>query len=359
MGDLKDILPINKWFDELSSKPLIIAGPCSAESEKQVIETALEIASNNSANIFRSGVWKPRTRPGNFEGVGLKGLKWLQKVKEETGLLVTTEVATVEHIKMCLDHNIDILWVGARTTSNPFSVQELANACKGIDIPIMIKNPINPDTELWIGAIERFHSAGIKKLAAIHRGFYPFEQTKLRNLPKWEIPIELKSRFNNLPIICDPSHISGSTEFISEISQKAIDLNFDGLMIETHNNPMLALSDAKQQITPKELDNLLTNLVIRHYLEENGKLEMYRHQIDSIDTQMLELLSQRMDIISEIGKYKKKENITIFQLRRWENIIKTRTKTGQSLNLNKDFIIELLQLVHKESISKQNKILNK
>jgi len=353
---------LSSYIRNLSdSEPLIIAGPCSAESEEQILDTAKQISSKTSTHIFRAGIWKPRTRPGNFEGIGEKGLKWLEKVKEQTGMMVATEVAKPEHVNLALKYNIDILWIGARTVANPFSIQEIADSLKNIDIPVFIKNPINPDLSLWIGAIERIRETGISKIVAIHRGFYPYEKTKFRNIPKWEIPIELKRKFHNLPIICDPSHISGNTNYIQEISQKALDLNFNGLMIETHNNPKIALSDSEQQLTPKKLEQLLKALIIRTspIVVNKEVLQQYREQIDSIDQQMLELLSKRMDVIDKIGKYKLNNNITIFQLRRWENILKTRTELGVKMGLNNTFIKEILQLMHKESIQIQNKIMNK
>ena len=339
---------------------LIIAGPCSAESKEQILNTAKEIAKNKKVHIFRSGIWKPRTRPGNFEGVGEKGLKWLQDVKKETQLLTATEIAKPEHIDLALKYNIDILWIGARTVSNPFSMQEIAKHLKDIDIPIFIKNPINPDLGLWQGAIERIAQYGNKKIAAIHRGFFPFEETKYRNIPKWELAIELKQKFHSLPIICDPSHISGNSNYIAEISQKALDLNLDGLMIETHNNPTKALSDAKQQITPSQLKSILEKLIFRKPILNEKKyiLEQYREQIDSIDQQLLELLMQRMKIINQIGHFKLNNKITILQLRRWENIIKTRIEFGKEMNLPASFIKDILQIIHKESIRQQNEIMN-
>jgi len=363
MTKLKNIIPIQQWYPCLKKTPLIIAGPCSAESEEQVMQTAHAIAKLDKVNVFRSGIWKPRTRPGNFEGVGEQGLQWLQQVKKETGLLTTVEVANPEHVKLAIQYDIDILWIGARTTSNPFSVQELADSLKGYDKPVMVKNPINPDIQLWLGALERFQKAGIHNLAAIHRGFYPFEATTLRNIPKWEIPIELKSMCHSLPIICDPSHISGNREFIPEIAQKAMDLNMNGLMIETHINPSAALSDMNQQLTPKQLNDLLNKLIFRSISVKNNDflsvLESLRDKIDSIDQQMLELLSQRMDVVGEIGKYKSKNEVTILQLRRWEKIINTRLKQGKKLGLSEEFIKKLLQLVHKESIQKQTEVMNK
>jgi len=363
MTKLKNITPLKKWFKEIGDSPLIIAGPCSAESEDQMMTTAREIAALGRVTIFRTGIWKPRTRPGSFEGVGKQGLKWLQQVKKETGLLTTVEVAKPEHVDLAVKYDVDILWIGARTTSNPFSVQELADYMKGIDKPVMIKNPINPDLQLWIGALERFNNAGIEKLAAVHRGFYPFEATTLRNIPKWEIPIELKSICHTLPIICDPSHIAGRADLVFDISQKALDLNMDGLMIETHCNPKKALSDASQQLTPKQLNNLLENLIIRKVNSDDESfanvLETLRNRIDSIDQQMIELLAKRMDVVEEIGKFKSKNQVTILQLRRWEKIVTTRIRQGKALGLTEDFVKKLLQLVHKESIQRQTEVMSK
>jgi chorismate mutase len=363
MPKLKNIVPLKKWFKGIGDSPLIIAGPCSAESEAQMMTTAKEIAALGKVKIFRTGIWKPRTRPGSFEGAGKQGLQWLQQVKKETGLLTAVEVARPEHVDLAVKFDVDILWIGARTTSNPFSVQELADYMKGIDKPVMVKNPINPDLQLWIGALERFNSAGIEKLAAVHRGFYPFEATTLRNIPKWEIPIELKSLCHTLPIICDPSHISGNTEYIAEIAQKAFDLNMDGLMIETHCNPKEALSDAEQQLTPDQLNILLDNLIIRKANSDDEDftniLETLRNRIDSIDQQMIELLAQRMNVVEEIGKYKSQKQVTILQLRRWEKIVTTRIKLGKALGLSEDFVKKLLQLVHKESIQRQTEVMSK
>jgi len=359
------ILPFEKWFPQLNESPVIIAGPCSAESELQLLSTALEISKIERVKIYRTGIWKPRTRPGSFEGVGKIGLEWLAKVKAETGLLTAVEVATPQHVEHCLkvqNSAVDILWIGARTTGNPFAVQELVNSLKGCDIPILVKNPVNPDIDLWIGALERFNYTGISRLAAVHRGFYPFEKTSLRNIPKWELPIELKIRFPNLPVICDPSHIAGKVDLIESIAQKALDLDFDGLMIETHINPKEALSDAKQQITPDELGKLLDKLNFRKIScqnsDFNNRLEQYREQIDSIDTQMLELLSQRNKIVGRIGNFKKDNNVTIFQLRRWTEILATRTELARRLGLSTDFTKKLLQLVHEESIRIQTDVFN-
>lgn len=362
MAKLKNISKLSSWFGNLQ-EPLIIAGPCSAESEEQMLQTAKEIAALGKVKVFRSGIWKPRTRPGNFEGVGEKGLKWLSQVKKETGLLTATEVANPEHAELAIKNDVDILWIGARTTSNPFSIQELADFLKGYDKPVMVKNPINPDVQLWLGALERFHKAGINKLAAVHRGFFPFEATTLRNIPKWETAIELKSLCHDLPIICDPSHIAGNSEYIAEISQKALDLNMDGLIIETHYNPLVALSDMNQQVTPEQLGGILNNLVYRSISSKDANfasiLETLRNKIDSIDQQMLELLTQRMNVVEEIGKYKSENQVTILQLRRWEKIMSSRIKLGKKLGLSEDFVKKLLELVHKESIQRQTEVMNK
>ncbi|MEN8119906.1 MAG: chorismate mutase [Bacteroidota bacterium] len=363
MNKILDIIPINKWYKELDEKPVMIAGPCSAETEEQVLQTAIEISKIPQVKIFRAGIWKPRTRPGSFEGVGAVGLEWLAKVKQRTRLLTAVEVATPEHVKACKENqgSIDIIWIGARTTANPFSVQELADALKGCNIPVMIKNPINPDLSLWIGAIERIYDAGINKIAAIHRGFSPFEPTKLRNIPKWEIPIDLKLHFPNLDVINDPSHISGTTSYIAEIAQDAVDLNLDGLMIETHINPDKALSDAKQQLKPNELNTLLEKMKYRLAENENpeftSSLEQFRHQIDSIDQQIIELLARRMLIVEDIGAYKAENNVTIFQLKRWKRIISSRLQLAREHKVDESFMRKLLQLVHKESIRKQKIIL--
>ncbi|MGM0613571.1 MAG: chorismate mutase, partial [Bacteroidota bacterium] len=348
---------------ENNSDFLIVGGPCSAESESQMLQTARALKQTGKVHLFRAGIWKPRTRPGSFEGVGEKGLEWLRQVKENTGFKTAVEVASPAHVEIALQYGIDLFWIGARTVANPFSVQELAESLKGVDIPVLVKNPVNPDIAVWIGALERFYNNGIRKLGAVHRGFYPFESTKLRNIPKWEIPIELKTKFNNLPLFCDPSHISGVKEYIQEISQKAIDLNMNGLMIESHIKPEEALSDVAQQLSPDELLHLLEQLVFRKIESDDkdfsGKLESLREQIDSIDKQIIELLAQRMSAVGEIGEYKSKNKVTIFQLRRWEKIISSRVKQGMRLGLSEGFVKELLQLVHKESIQKQTDIMNK
>ncbi|NVO08685.1 MAG: bifunctional 3-deoxy-7-phosphoheptulonate synthase/chorismate mutase type II [Bacteroidales bacterium] len=357
-----NILPLSDWFPGLN-QPLLIAGPCSAECEEQVVETAHGIAKIGKIQILRLGIWKPRSRPGTFEGAGDEALQWLKRVKTETGLLTAVEVATAVHVEKAVAAGIDVLWVGARTTSNPFSVEQIAQALLGINIPVLVKNPVNPDLELWIGALERFNRAGIVKLAAVHRGFYPYERSRLRNIPKWELAIDLKSKFPNLPIICDPSHIAGNASLVPEIAQKALNLSMDGLMIEVHRNPFLAFSDAKQQISPLQLEIMLNELVFRSTSSQNvefiDKLEQLRDKIDSIDQQMIELLAQRMRIVEEIGEYKKNNNVSVFQLRRWENILKSRIDCGKRLGLDDEYIKDLLQLVHKESIRKQADILNR
>lgn len=343
-------------------KPIIIAGPCSAETEEQVFNTAKQLSDIGSVNMLRAGIWKPRTRPGNFEGIGEIGLKWLVDAGKAHNFPTTTEVANAKHVEQALKAGVDVLWIGARTTVNPFSVQEIADAVKGTNIPMMIKNPINPDTQLWVGAIERIATAGINEISAIHRGFSSFEKTKFRNEPKWGIPIELMRLFPDLPIICDPSHIGGTRELIETLSQKALDMNMAGLMIETHLTPDEAWSDAKQQVTPKRLSEILSNLVVREKNIENQdfltKLDKLRTQIDDSDQRLLEILAGRFKIISEIGQYKKDNNTTILQSDRWFEILKNRKENGIDLGINEDFIDSLLKLIHKESVLLQTKIMN-
>lgn len=360
MNSLLNITPIPDWYNGLL-QPLLIAGPCSAESEIQVMETANALAKEGKVKVFRAGIWKPRSRPGSFEGAGEVGLKWLQKVKRETGLLVTTEVATAMHAQKAIEYGIDMVWVGARTTANPFSVDQLVAVLKDANIPVLVKNPVTPDLELWIGAIERFYRAGITKLAAVHRGFYPYERSLLRNIPKWELAIDLKSRFPNLPVICDPSHIAGLAGLIHEIAQHALDLSFDGLMVEVHPNPPVALSDAKQQLTPNEFSDLI-NVLTFHDISSSSDdfvdfLAQTRNKIDSIDQQIIELLANRMRLVEQIGEYKRNRNVTIFQLRRWESILQSRIECGKKLGLDEEYVKSLLQLVHKESIKKQAEII--
>lgn len=352
-------------FDGLSewipARPLLIAGPCSAESESQVMCTARELASGGQVDYFRAGIWKPRTRPGDFEGAGEEGLKWLKEMRKETGLKIATEIANPEHAELALKYDVDMLWVGARTVVNPFSVQELSEALRNIEVPVLLKNPITPDINLWIGALERMYRSGVKQLAAIHRGFYLFERSPYRNAPMWEIPIELKRTHPEIPIICDPSHISGTPEYLGEISQKAMDLAMDGLMIESHCNPKAALTDMQQQITPEMFNALLAGLVIRHEyggMSFENQLQQLRSEIDKLDAEFLHLLSRRMQIIDEIGAYKKQNDITVFQLKRWTEMLQQRLQTGSEQGLNKDFLSQLLKLIHKESLRIQTEIMN-
>lgn len=349
------------FFATEGNKPYIISGPCSAENEHQVIQTALQLQATNRIHLFRAGIWKPRTRPGGFEGVGIKGLKWLQKVKELTSFKLTVEVAKPEHIEAALAHNIDSLWVGARTVVNPFSVQELAEALRGTNIPLLIKNPLTPDLKLWIGAIERFKKSGTDQIAAVHRGFHYFAKSPYRNAPMWEIPIELKRLMPDLPLITDISHISGRRELLSEIAQKALDLETDGLMIESHFSPDEAKTDAAQQITPADLNELLASLRLSQRSDLLGfafPLEKLRTEIDKLDGELLQLLARRMEIIHEIGLYKKENNLSILQLKRWQHIIDDRLSIGSELGLDQEFLMQLLELVHDASLKKQDEIFN-
>lgn len=354
------ISSLDSWLDT-GGKPLVIAGPCSAESEFQVMETARRIAEIPQVTVFRAGLWKPRTRPGEFSGVGEKGLPWLTRVKEETGLKTTVEVADASHVEQALKHGVDILWLGARTVANPFSVQAIADALRGVDIPVMVKNPISPDLKLWLGAIERIHAMGIRKLIAIHRGFHYFEKSIYRNAPMWEIPIELKRLVPELPIIVDPSHICGRRDLLESIAQKALDLEMDGLIIESHFDPDKALTDAAQQITPKALQEMINKLVIREKrgnIDFENKLEELRTEIDKLDGELLQILAKRMEIIDEIGEYKNKNDITILQMKRWAGIIEDRLAIGTHLGLEEVFLKNLLSLMHEESIRRQTVIFN-
>jgi len=340
-----------------SSRPIVISGPCSVETEEQVLETAKGLAARG-IKIFRAGIWKPRTKPGGFEGVGSIGLPWLKRVKKETGMYIATEVATKDHVMEALKAGVDIIWIGARTTVNPFAVQEIADALKGTDIPVLIKNPVNPDLELWIGAIERIYGAGIKRIGVIHRGFSSYDKKMYRNLPLWHIPIELRRRMPEIPIFCDPSHIGGKRELIAPLSQQAMDLSFDGLMIESHCNPEAAWSDASQQITPEVLDYMLNLLVIRDAQQTTENLSELRRQIDNIDEQLLELLAKRMRISREIGIYKKEHNMPILQSPRYNEILEKRSDMGEAMELSTDFVREILQEIHEESVRQQMIIMN-
>jgi len=356
-----EIAPLTEWGLNLTH-PLIIAGPCSAESEEQVIKTAQALAHDGRIKAFRAGIWKPRTHPGGFEGVGEKGLKWLKRVKDETGLATIIEVAMPQHVEYALRYNVDMVWLGARTTTNPFMVEQLAAALAGTNIPVLVKNPITPDLELWIGAIERLWRSGITRIAAVHRGFHPYERSRLRNIPKWELAIDLKSRIPSLPVICDPSHIAGTANLVPEIAQHSLDLSMDGLMIEVHPNPSLALSDARQQLTPQSFTQMLSALTFHQSTSANNEfndfLEQVRNKIDSIDQQIIELLANRMQLVEQIGQYKRDNNVTIYQLRRWEKILESRIECGKKLGLDEEYIKNLLRLVHKESIKKQANILS-
>lgn len=339
-------------------RPMVIAGPCSAETEEQVMTTAKQLAAKG-IKIMRAGIWKPRTKPGGFEGVGSIGLTWLKKVKQETGLYVSTEVATQKHVYEALKYGVDLLWIGARTTANPFAVQEIADALEGVDIPVLVKNPVNPDLELWIGALERLSNAGLTKLGAIHRGFSSYDKKIYRNLPQWHIPIELKRRYPNLPIICDPSHIGGSRELIQPLCQQAMDLNFEGLIIETHCDPSCAWSDAAQQVTPDRLDEILKALVIRDGKQSTEDLSELRKQIDEFDDQLLELLAKRMRVSCEIGTFKKEHNMTVVQTDRYDEILNTRIAQAEKMGMNPEFMRIVLEAIHEESVRKQVDILNK
>ena len=335
-----------------TERPIIIAGPCSAESREQVLSTAQALAAKG-IKIFRAGIWKPRTKPGGFEGIGAVGLPWLKEVKQQTGMLVSTEVATPTHVFEAVKAGIDLLWVGARTATNPFAMQELADSLRGVDVPVLVKNPVNPDLELWVGALERLANSGITNIGVIHRGFSSYDKKIYRNVPLWHIPIELKRRFPNLTIICDPSHIGGTRELVAPISQQAMDLNFDGLMIESHCNPDNALSDAKQQITPDVLDYTLKMLVLRENVQTTEDISILRGQIDEIDEQLLTLLSKRMRISKEIGTFKKEHNMPVLQSGRYNEILEKREKMGAAMNLSGEFVNAIMKSIHEESVRVQ------
>ena len=339
-------------------RPMIIAGPCSAESREQVLKTASELAARG-VKIFRAGIWKPRTKPGGFEGIGVEGLPWMKQVKQETGMLVATEVATPAHVFEALKAGIDILWVGARTVTNPFAMQELADALKGVDIPILVKNPVNPDLELWVGAIERLYNAGLRRLGVIHRGFSSYEKKIYRNAPLWHIPIELRRRYPNLTIFCDPSHIGGKRELVAPISQQALDLNFDGLIIESHCDPDSALSDAAQQVTPEALAYIIRNLVIREQSVTTESLTELRAQIDKIDDELLELLARRMRVSRDIGQFKKEHNMPVLQAQRYEELLERRAGQAVRLGMEREFMRTVMQAIHEESVRQQMQVLGK
>ena len=341
-----------------NERPIVIAGPCSAETGEQVMGTARELA-RKGCHMFRAGVWKPRTKPGGFEGNGEKALPWMKQVKEETGMLTATEVATPEHVELALKYGIDILWVGARTSANPFAMQALADSLRGVDVPVFVKNPVNPDLELWIGAMERINQAGIKKMAAIHRGFSSYDKKIYRNLPMWQIPIELHRRIPELPIICDPSHIGGSRELIAPLCQQAMDLGFDGLIVESHCSPDKAWSDAKQQVTPEVLDHILSLLLIRDETSTTEGISQLRKQIDDLDNQLMELLAKRMRVCREIGQYKKEHNMTVLQAARYNEILEKRGAQGALCGMDAQFVAKVFEGIHEESVRQQIEIINK
>lgn len=345
----------------IHKKPYLIAGPCSAESENQLLTIAKAV--EGTADIFRAGVWKPRTKPNSFEGIGKDALSWLKTIQQETSLKVVTEVATAKHVELCLESGVDMLWIGARTTVNPFYVQEIAEALRGVDIPVFVKNPIHPELGLWLGAFERLHKVGVKQLAAIHRGFYSYEKVAFRNDPKWEIPIKLREEIRDLPIICDPSHIAGKAALVEDIAQTAMDINLDGLMIETHHNPSVALSDSEQQVTPKELNSIMNNLVLRDTKlrdeEFKGRLLNFRNQIDNFDTKIIELLDNRKQVVEHIANFKNENKLTIFQIDRWFEILNTRKENANLLGVDEQMVEEIFALIHKYSILTQTKIMRK
>ena len=361
MGSQLDIQPISHWLPNIDN-PLLISGPCSLESEEQTMATARELAKDKRVFVFRGGIWKPRTRPGSFEGMGSIALEWLKRAKEETGLLIGTEVANAQHVEECLKAGVDVMWIGARSTASPFVVQEIADVLKGTDQIVMVKNPVNPDVQLWIGAFERLSQAGIKNLVAIHRGFTPFGESKYRNYPSWKTVIELRQLMPNLPIICDPSHISGKREFLFEISQKAFDLGLDGLMLESHIDPSCALSDKDQQVTPAELFKILDKLVIRYTSSNDplfeNMLDTLRSRIDGIDHEIIEILASRMEIVKQIANYKKQNKVTALQINRWTQLLEDRIATARKLNLDETFIKIIFQLIHEDSVRQQTEIMD-
>lgn len=353
---------LRNWLDAFGlNHPLVIAGPCSAETEEQLLKIAHQLKDTDTS-VLRAGIWKPRTRPGNFEGVGALGLKWLQKAKEETGLLTTTEVANANHVDLALKHDVDILWIGARTTVSPFIVQEIADAVRGTDKIVLVKNPVNPDLALWLGAVERFYTAGITKLGVIHRGFSTYEKTRYRNNPEWQIPIDLQNAFPDLPLILDPSHIAGRRDIIFDLCQTALDLNYDGLMVETHFDPDNAWSDAAQQITPATLEKITVDLKIRKVEGEEeefkNQLNTMRTQIDLIDDQIMDMLGKRMKIVDNIGNLKKKNNVAILQVKRWNEVLGRMILEGEQNRLSEEFVLKIYKAIHQESINHQKKVIN-
>ena len=356
-----DIAPLSEWGFFTLPRPCVIAGPCSAESEEQMMETATQLR-QVGINVFRAGIWKPRTHPGCFEGAGVEGLKWMQKVKREVGLKVSTEVASEKHVFECLKHGVDMVWIGARTSANPFLVEEIAEALSGTDIPVLVKNPVNPDLDLWIGALERLNRQGIRKIGIIHRGFSSLSEKKYRNSPEWRVAVELKSRYPELPFFCDPSHMSGCRDYLQELSQQAMNLGFDGLMVESHCNPAVALSDAKQQLTPGDLIDMLESLTVRDADTDNAEykenIDQLRTMIDSCDDELIRTLGARMQISRKIGQYKKGNNIAIVQASRWDSLLAAAIKEGEIYGLDADYITKVFNAIHEASVKEQNKILS-
>lgn len=361
---MKSDTNLGQWLKDMElAHPLTIAGPCSAESEEQVIETARQLSiSGSRVTVFRAGVWKPRTRPGGFEGIGAKALPWLQRVQQETGLLTAVEVANTEHVELALKYGVDILWLGARTTVNPFAVQEIAESLKGTQKIVWVKNPVNPDLALWIGALERLYQAGITKLGAIHRGFSTYNKSEYRNQPQWQIPIDLKREISSLPIICDPSHICGKRATIQGVAQTALDLKFDGLIVETHPNPDAALSDANQQLTPTDFHNIIRELVVRKDSFEDAnyrsKLKIFREEIDILDEKLLHLLNQRMEVATKIGYFKKEKNVAVLQNSRFSEILEKMLQKSSEMMLSQTFVNEVFKAIHQESIRHQEGLMN-
>lgn len=353
---MNDIKPI-KFCGVDTKRPVVIAGPCSAETEEQVMETAKDLA-KNGVRIFRAGIWKPRTKPGGFEGVGSVGLTWLQEVKKETGMLVATEVANKQHVEEALNAGVDVLWIGARTSANPFAMQEIADSLVGADVPVLVKNPVNPDLELWIGAMQRIYNAGIRQIGAIHRGFSAYGKHLYRNMPQWHIPIELRRRMPELTLICDPSHIGGKRELVAPLSQQAMDMGFDGLIVESHCDPDSAWSDKSQQVTPEVLNFILNMLVVRDTTQTTESLTLLRQQIDQIDNDLLEDLSKRMRISREIGQYKKEHSMPVVQTGRYDDILNSRAAAAEELGMNGDFMKTVYQAIHEESVRQQIEVLN-
>ncbi|MGY0406999.1 MAG: chorismate mutase [Polaribacter sp.] len=358
---MKNTKELRTWLDDMKLEhPLVIAGPCSAETEEQVLKIAHELK-DSDVSYFRAGIWKPRTRPGNFEGVGALGLAWLKKVKKQTGMKTCTEVANAAHVKLALENDVDLLWIGARSTVSPFIMQEIAEALGGTDKIVLVKNPVNPDLALWLGGIERLYTAGIKNLGAIHRGFSTYEKSKYRNIPEWQLAIEFQNRFPDLPLICDPSHITGNREMIFDVSQTALDLNFNGLMIETHFDPDNAWSDAAQQVTPTKLKQIMEDLKIRKTTNTEvayrSSLENLRAQINVVDSQLIDLLGKRMKVADQIGELKKDKNVAVLQSKRWNEILGNMILEGENKGLSEEFVLKMFKAIHQESINHQEKII--